>query len=215
MKRKTIVFGFCLLMAGSLALSSCMKNNGETIVLVGPEYYVDYILDVIPDSLYYEFYSCFGDIPDGPVPDSIEGSYLVAPKLRVKTNVGLPVDVVEPDVTLCFKEQNNGVVTLEMIEYTQTETDTAFVMGNGNDFTVYTVENKSYDLTENGTTYHVTMQRGLIMAGKKDHQTNGLADFRMATIVLANESTPPGASLQPVGSYFIYKDGDGMAEFIP
>ncbi len=71
---KRIILGLWLLMFGSLLLSSCTKNDDNTIALIGTEYYIDDILSVIPDSLQTRFCAAFGNIPEGPVPPKIEGS---------------------------------------------------------------------------------------------------------------------------------------------
>lgn len=214
MIRKRMVFGFWLLMAGSLVLSSCMKNEGKTIALIGTEYYIDDILTVIPESLQVEFKEAFGDIPEGPIPENIEGSYVMNPKQRVHSNIdNWYTVVVEPDVKLGFSDQHNGIVTMDLTEETNHVTDTVFVMGNGNAFTVYFIEDKTYDFPFNNNTYHVRMKRGVIMKGKVKNE--GLADFQYASIILEAEDDSQGVLEQYApGTYFIYKDGNGLAERI-
>lgn len=214
MIRKRMVFGFWLLMAGSLALSSCVKNEGKTIALIGTEYYIDDILTVIPESLQVEFKEAFGDIPEGPIPENIEGSYVMNPKQRVHSNIdNWCTVVVEPDVKLGFSDQHNGIVTMDLTEETNHVTDTVFVMGNGNAFTVYFIEDKTYDFPFNNNTYHVRMKRGIIMKGKVKNE--GLADFQYASIILEAEDDSQGVLEQYApGTYFIYKDGNGLAERI-
>ena len=51
MKIKQIILSLGLLVVGSMMLSSCTKNDDNTIALIGTEYYIDDILSVIPDSL--------------------------------------------------------------------------------------------------------------------------------------------------------------------
>ena len=84
-----------LAMFGML-FASCTKNDENTIVLIGEERYIDDILTVIPDTLKPTFDAIFGNIPEGPVPPKIEGSYVVDPKQRVSTNVDYwPLTVIE------------------------------------------------------------------------------------------------------------------------
>lgn len=212
MKIKHIILGLGLFLVGGFALSSCTKNEENTIVPIGTEYYIKDILSVIPDSLQTRFLAEFGDIPDGPVPPKIEGSYKMNPKQRLSSNVaGWPLQTVEPDVFMRFSVQHNELVKLDLNEATEHFTDTVFVCGSGNDFTVYFIEDKDYEMELNATTYCVRMKRGVIMKGKM--VGDGIADFRYATIIMETEDDSNGLIGQyPNGSYFIYKDGNGKAE---
>ena len=212
MIKKRMTLGLWLLMAGSLMLASCTKNDENTIVLIGTEYYIDDILTVIPDTLQTRFFAEFGTIPEGPVPPKVEGGYVVNPKTRVASNVaGWPLQTLEPNTYLRFTGQHNGVVALDLNEATETLTDTVFVCGNGNAFSVYFTEDKRYEIPIDETTFHVRVKRGVIMKGQVTE--TGLADFRFATIIMEAEDDSNGLIGQyPNGSYFIYKDGDGTAE---
>jgi hypothetical protein len=212
MKMNRIILSLWLFLAGGVALTSCTKNDATTISLIGTEYYIDDILSVIPDSLEARFLSDFGSIPDGPVPPKIEGSYMMNPKQRVSSNVAeWPLQAVEPNVYLRFSKQHNGIVTMDLNEATETKTDTVFVCGNSNAFTVYFIENKAYDVQVDNHTYHVRMKRGIIMKGAVSDR--GLSNFRYATIIMETEDDSGGLIGQyENGSYFIYKDGDGTAE---
>lgn len=209
--KKSLIFGLWLLMAGSVALTSCTKNDSSTIVLVGTEYYIDDILSVIPDSLQSRFLADFGGYPEGPVPPKIEGSFVINPKQRVASNVnGWPLQAVEPNVYMRFSKQHNGIVTMDLNEATETMTDTVFVCGNGNKFTVYYIENKAYEMEVNDHVYQSRMKRGVLLKGTM--APNGITDLRFATIVLETEDNSGGLIGQyENGSYFIYKDGDGTA----
>ena len=211
MKNKRIILGLWLIMAGAMVLTSCTKNDTNTIVLIGTEYYIDDILSVIPDSLQTEFNNHFGSIPIGPVPPKIDGSYVIAPKQRLYSNVeGWPLQAVEPNVYLRFSGQHNGLVAMDLNEATETLTDTVFVCGHDRAFTVYFIEDKAYEMEVNSHTYHVRMKRGVVMKGEVTEA--GLSDFRYATIVLETEDDSGGLIGQyDNGSYFIYKDADGTA----
>lgn len=192
----------------AVLLPSCTKNDETTIVPIGTEDYIDGIHAVIsaPD-----FWADFGDVNEGFIPPDIRGKYLVAPKLRVKTNVpSLPSQFVEPNMDLCFTWQNNELAVIDMNESTETVTDTVFVKGNGNAFTAYFIEDKSYEVPLSDKVYHVSMQRGIVMKGTVDDA--GIHGFRMGTIILAYEDDSQGAlGDYTVGSYFIYEDSDGLA----
>ena len=212
MKNKVNILVFGLLMAGGLAMSSCTKNDDSTIVLIGTEYYIDDILSVIPDTLQTRFFAEFGSIAEGPVPPKIEGSYVMSPKQRVNSNVtGWPLQTIEPNMYLRFDKQHNGIVEMDLNEATETMTDTVFVCGNDNAFTVYFIENKAYEIEINNQTYHARMKRGIVMKGKV--VADGLSDFRYATVIMETEDDSNGLIAQyDKGSYFIYKDGDGIAK---
>ena len=212
MKKNRVILGLWLLMAGGMVLTSCTKNDESTIVLIGTEYYIDDILSVIPDSVQTRFLSEFGTIPEGPVPPKIEGSFVMNPKQRVSSNVdGWPLQAIEPNVYMRFTGQHNGIVAMDLNEATETMTDTVFVCGSGQNFAVYFIENKAYEMEVNGHTYHSRMKRGVVMKGEMVEA--GLKNFRFATIVMETEDDSGGLIGQyDNGSYFIYKDGDGTAE---
>ena len=215
-KMKRITFSFWLLMCGGMMLTSCTENNDNTIVPIGTEYYIDDILTVIPDTLRESFFADFGNIPEGPIPPKIEGSYVMAPRERVASNVeGWPLvlPIPENNVNFRFSEQHNGLVKMELREAENEEvlTDTVFVCGKEDDFTVYCIEEKTYEPELNGVTYHVELTRGIIMKGRM--ASDGIADFRYATIIMDSKDDFNGitASLEK-GAYYIYKDGNGKAE---
>lgn len=211
MKSIVKLMGLALVLFGMM-FASCTKNDETTIVLIGEELYIDDILTVIPDTLKPAFDAVFGTIPEGPVPPKIEGSYVVDPKQRVSTNVDIwPLTVVEPNVYLKFSEQHNGVVTMDLNEATEQMTDTVFVMGHNNDFTIYFVEDKSYDVPFGEQSFHVRVKRGIIMKGAV--ASNGLSDFKIASIIMEAEDDSHGVIGQYApGSFFVYRDGNGLAE---
>ena len=212
MKDKRRIRLVVLVLLGAFLLSSCTKNDDTTIVLIGEELYIDDILTVIPDTLKPVFDGVFGSIPEGPVPPKIEGSYVVDPKQRVSTNVeGWPLTVIEPNIYLKFSEQHNGVVTMDLNEATEQLTDTVFVMGHNEEFTVYFVEDKSYDVPFGEQSFHVRVKRGIIMKGTTS--SNGLSNFKIASIIMEAEDNSQGVLGQySPGSFFIYRDGNGLAE---
>ena len=136
----------------------------------------------------------------------------MAPKQRVSSNVaGWPLQSVEPNMYLRFSNQHNGIVKMDLNEATETQTDTVFVCGNGNAFAVYFIENKAYDVELNNHVYHAKVKRGIVMKGQMSEE--GLRDFRYATVIMKSEDDSNGIITQyPNGSYFIYKDGDGISK---
>lgn len=201
-----------VLLTGVLWLSSCTKNDTGTIVAMGAEYYIDDILDVVSDSA---FWADFGDVNRGGVPPKIEGKYLVSPKLRIATNLaGVPINIVEPDAKVGFTQQHNGIVVMDLEDNsTETMTDTVFVMGSGNDFTAYVIEEKTYEVPVGNVSYRVRLKRGIVMTGTMVDE--GIARFRLATIIMEAEDDSHGVLVQnPPGAYHIYKDNDELAQRI-
>ena len=213
MKRITKIGALALIFFGTM-FASCTKNDENTIVLIGEERYIDDILTVIPDTLKPMFDVVFGSIPQGPVPPKIEGSFVVDPKQRVSSNVSVwPLTVIEPNLYLKFSDQHNGVVAMDLNEATEQLTDTVFVMGHNKDFTVYFVEDKSYDVPFNEQSFHVRVKRGVIMKGTMNDY--GMANFSIASIIMEAEDDSGGLLGQYApGSFFVYRDGNGLAEYL-
>lgn len=201
---KSVLFGWMIFL--SLFFVSCTKNDTSTIILLGPETYVDDIIKVIPDSLRTVFMQQFGEIPQGYVPPKVEGSYVVAPKRRCGSNVpNWPLNVVEPNMNLRFSNQHNSVVEFSLAEATETFTDTVFLMGYGNKFTVYYKERKEMTINEAS----VVLKRGIIVKGEMCDE--GIRDLYFANIVMDVEGETDAPLVEP-GQYFIYKDGDDIAK---
>lgn len=184
---------------------SCTKNDKDTIVLLGTESYIDDILDVIPDSLRIVFDTHFGQIPRGYVPPNVEGDFVIAPKQRCISNAAnWPLSVTEPNTSLSFTNQHNSVVELNLAEATETFTDTVFVVGHDNLFTVYYQESKSMTLN----TQEIIMKRGILIKGEMCGE--GIKDLCFANIIMDVQGDTENAAARP-GQFFIYKDGDGIA----
>ena len=102
---------------------------------------------------------------------------------------------------------------MDLNEATEQLTDTVFVQGSHRDFAVYFVENKAYDVPFNGQSFHVRVKRGVIMKGTVT--SNGFSNFKIASIIMEAEDDSNGILSQYApGSYFLYKDGDGLAEYL-
>ncbi|MBR5911175.1 MAG: hypothetical protein IKZ55_04255 [Bacteroidales bacterium] len=200
-----------IVLIGALWLTSCTKNDTETIVPIGTEYYIDDILSVVSDSA---FWVDFGAVNSGPVPPNVEGRYLVAPNIRVGTNVeGVPLGIAEPNIILTLSKQHNGIALMKLSQDIDNVTDTVFIMGSGNDFTVYFIEEKSYDVPIGDVCYHVRLKRGVVMKGTISEA--GISNFRMATVVIEMEDDSQGLMpLYSPGEYYIYKDGDNLSQRI-
>ncbi len=195
-----------------MAAWGCSKEGNDTIVFLGYENYIPDIEEVLPDSLLRIYQDSIGDFARGYIPPNIEGTFVVGPKKRVLSNnlVSWPLEVVEPDLKLTFSEQHNGVAILDFSEATETHTDTVYVMGHNQDFTVYFKETKPFDYEG----YHVEITRAIMMTGTAD--SLGIRNLNYADIILDIYDGSDGLIEQyPVGQYFIYKDGDGFSNRMP
>ena len=198
---------FVVLLYGVLLLFiACTKNDASTIVLLGTESYVEDILNAIPDTLRDTFEQRFGEIPQGYKPPKIEGDFVVAPKQRCYSNVAnWPLDVVEPNMYMHFSDQHNSVVVFTLAEATNTFTDTVFVVGHNDTFTVYYQEVKEMTINND----NVVLKRGIIIKGEMcDDGIRNLYFTNIVMDVITNSSIP----LVERGQFFIYKDGDGIAK---
>ena len=192
-------------MLAVVLLPACTKNEDSTVVLLGTENYVETILEAIPDTLRTTFEQQFGEIPQGYVPPKIEGRFVFGPKQRCHSNAPYwPLNVVEPNVSLCFSNQHNSVVELNLAEATETFTDTVYVVGYGKKFTVYYQESKPLTVDDDA----VVLKRGILIKGEMCDE--GIRNLYFANIVMDVVGNTETALVEP-GQYFIYKDGDGMA----
>ncbi len=184
---------------------SCTKNDESTVVLLGSENYMESIVDAIPDTLRTVFEERFGEIPQGYVPPNVEGRFVVAPKQRCYSNdPNWPLGVLEPNVYLNLTNQHNSVVELNLAEATETFSDTVFIVGHENLFTVYYQENKKLDFNGNA----VVLKRGIIIKGEMCNE--GIRGLYFANIVMDVSGEGVEGLVKP-GQFFIYKDGDNLA----
>lgn len=196
----------------AMLISSCTKNDESTIVLLGEEQYIDEMLDVIPDSLIDAFLTTC-NIYKGYFPPNIQGEFLFSKKQRVLTSIDVahwPLNVIEPDVCLKFSDQHNRVATFVHREQVNTETDTVYVIGRESYFTVYYKEYIVLDYIQ----YDVKITRGIIYSGRL--MEDGIRNLHYASIIMdvVDESNGHGNhETQPVGTFFIYKDKDGLSEY--
>lgn len=204
---KTSIFVIVL----SFIIHSCTTNDDTTVILLGKENYVEEVNKIIPDTLLDVFESYFGTINTGYIPPNIEGTYILNPKKRVYSNIstGWPLDVVEPELKLTISEQHNRVCIMEIDEYVSTVTDTAYISGYDNFFTVYLTERKA--LVYSGCETDIT--RNIICKG--EITPNGIKNLHIATVILDVEDDSHGNIVQyNEGDFFIYKDADSFSNLI-
>jgi len=205
MKAKRILFGFGLLMAFGILLSSCTKvsSNGETIVPIGKEYFdVEKLFSEVKPS-FDEVKGIMGIGDEDLIPPKLDNLYNVNRMRLIGSNYDeAPTSI--SDIEMRFDCQHNSIANIEFTESSITQkTDSVYVIGNRDKFTIYFVEERDYPIIN----YHVKLKRGIIMSGSVVQ--GGLSDLRIAFIVIDWEDDSHGAlhSYNP-GTYMIYEVED-------
>lgn len=194
----------------ALLLTTCTKNDDTTLVLLGQEEYVEGIeavMQFIPAPLQDSMSRHLGDIPSGPVPPNIEGSFLIHPKIRCCSNLPSeywPLGIQEADMGLRISDQHNGIATLELYEASGTTTERVNVHGDGNKFSISYIENKPLSL--DGIT--TIIRRGIIIMGEISEE--GIHDLHFLTVVIDVSSDRDNGWTSP-GQVYVYRDGDGLS----
>lgn len=202
MKAKTIQFILIIII---MSLTACTKSTDDTIVLLGEESYVIPLNDMIPDSLKTSFMNRFGSAPEGFIPPDIEGEYKISAKEFCFSNYLNLSD--NQDMYLKISQQHNRVATVDFFECGKIRTDTAFVMGHDQFFTLYFNENKAVVFNGN----HIIIHRLVVFKGEKTD--NGIKNLYFGNIVMStNNGVNPYLDPYNSGYYFIYKDKDGFSE---
>lgn len=189
---------------------SCTENDNTTVVLLGKETYLKKMTEVIPDSLIGVFENYFGTIPSGYIPPNIEGEYIVSPKRRIFSNVSQdnwPLDIVEPDFSMTLSRQHNRECIMQLNEASSTLTDTVYISGYDNMFSVYYTEDKT--LQHSGYEHNIT--RNIIVKGEITDY--GIKDLKIASIIVKAYDNSNGNIIQyKSGDFFLYEDGDKFSE---
>lgn len=190
-----------------LSMTQCKKEStaGDSIILLGTENYVKKLTEIIPEEWQNDFFTYYGEIPQGYIPPNIEGEYAISPKQFVYSNF---VDLFgDLDMHLKVTDQHNRVATVEFYEGEVLRTDTAYIMGSGQNFSLYFVEKRTLDFY--GNLFPVS--RVVLITGKKT--TEGIKNLRFGNMILeAREGVNPFIGNFVPGWFFIYKDQDGLAE---
>lgn len=204
MKKVLII---AVLMVVALIQSNCSKSDDmETIELLGQENYVLPINDFIPDSLQSKIEVQVDTMPKGYIPCSIEGEYVISPTKFCYSNF---IDLNDTqEIHFRVTNQHNRTAHVELHEGSTVVTDTAYIMGNGQNFTLYFKEKRTRSFFGQNES---VLDRSVIITGEKTEA--GIKDLMFTTIILAAEQgdNPLVGTFRP-GWYFIYKDRDGLSE---
>ena len=203
--KKTV---FILATAVSLLLTTtqCKKESeaGESIILLGTESYVKKLTEIIPEAWQNDFSTNYGAIPQGYIPPNIEGEYAISPKQFVYSNfIDLSNDL---NMYLKVTDQHNRVATVDFYEGEAIHTDTAYIMGSLQEFSLYFTEKRTMEF--NGV--RSTVDRLVLFTGEKT--PGGIKNLRFGSMILdADNGASPFLGTFVPGWYFIYRDQDGLA----
>lgn len=198
-----------------LLVTSCLKDEmNETIVLMGTESYVKRIDSIIPDTLfsYIGDSAVMGDnviVPNrGSMPPNIQGEFVFGPRELFSYNETYHgnLDTLyirfggDPDTVLnsyYSQGQHNMMVVCDIKEpgLPLMSVD-AFVMGTGNQFTVYF--DVTYNHVENPATGgNYSLKRGYVLAGNITNA--GIERARLACVNIESSLT------DMVDKIFVYR----------
>lgn len=204
---KKSVFILAIALNLLLSMTQCTKEStvGDSIILLGTESYVKKLTEIIPEEWMNDFSTHYGEMHQGYIPPNIEGEYAISPKQFVYSNfIDLYGDL---DMYLKVTDQHNRVATVEFYEGETLRTDTAYIMGFGQNFSLYFVEKRTLDFYGNLS----LVTRLVLITGKKT--TEGIKNLRFGNMILeAREGPNPFIGTFVPGWFFIYKDQDGLAE---
>jgi hypothetical protein len=204
--KKTVIY---LIIAVNvlLAMTQCKKESvaGDSVILLGTESYVRKLAEMIPVEWQDDFFTYYGEIPQGYIPPNIEGEYVISPKQFVYSNF---IDLFDNlDMHLKITDQHNRVAIVDFYEGETIHTDTAYIMGSGPNFSLYFEEKRKLDFYGDIT----TVKRVVLFTGEKTPE--GIKGLRFGSIILnANEGVNPFVGSFVPGWFFIYRDKDGLAE---
>ena len=206
--RKIYLFLVILL---SVFCIGCQKSDttGETIILLGEESYVKPLKNFVPDSLFTTFDTIFVTHKDhtheGYIPPNIEGVYVIDPKIIYYSNYNDTIHSHE--AYFAITDQHNRIATINLLDGGSVITDSVFIMGNDQYFTLYYTE---YKIMPNANAYPYLI-RNIFIAGKKTDE--GIHDLMYGNIIIGvpDIQNPMFDNFVP-GNYFIFSDPDGLAE---
>jgi len=197
MKKLKIIFWLCL----SLFMGSCLQDGDNTIVLNEKN-----PLDaVIPNETRFAMEEHM-PIYNGNTPPIIEGVFVSSPMQVVySSSGGYEPGRITVDFFLKFSNQDRIANTVfyeakEKNISTEGSSDVT-ILGSDDNFTAY--------FTTSGQSYGITTKRATIISGTISGK--GIENFYYAFVMLEKGNDPENKLIE-VGTYRIFKDGDGIAE---
>lgn len=203
--RRNLKYRLVGVMMVVLSLSSCLKE-GDTTVLVNDPQEIPFITDYLPEdllNLFGEENVHFGDQP--PVVDLEFKSQHEFLATNLQPPYAPQVGGLSP-VTYYHKLSHQYLQIADYIGMNSEETrcrrvSPVYLMGNGNDFTIYYYETPQTE----GLPLHA-----VLMSGTRTNQ--GIKDFRYGYKIVRYNDSVVSPQVYPTSSIFIFKDWDGIAE---
>ena len=208
---------FIWFLAVSLGLVGCKPGTDDTIILFGEETGFKTMQDLMSDlseDQQNTFLAKLNEISgnqltnsEGVIPPDIHGEYKISLKQFVNSNIGFDFFDDNRDVLLRVFNQQNRMAKVDFYEGGVSRIDDAFVIGNGNGFTLYFTEER--DMVFMGQQYEY--ERLIAITGEKAN--DGIRNLYFGSVILKVENglDPLVGDFEP-GWYFIYKDADGLSE---
>ena len=221
----------------TVLIIGCSKDNHETLVPLGDEYYIRPIDDIYPKTyrdrwpnLAPGYYSMSGGnlqppINEGFLPPKIEGEYVIK-GMRIAgdetmhtpngEDIPFPYSTVNGmNIYFNVKGQKNGLANIYIREYNKhgievKEVDSVFIYGNGatGEFSMcFDAIRPMGQLGEQTLGYIITGKMGY---KSENDSTYGIRDVRMWHVVKEKTETLP--QYINIGGQRAYKDSIGFAE---
>ena len=189
-----------------LGFTGCFHKPDDTIVFLGDESYVKTISEIVQNETWeINLLGHLDGVIEGYFPPNIEGEYKISEKQFVTSNF---TDLSDHfDMYLKVENQHNRIASVDLYEGESVYTDTAFIMGQQQWFTLYFKEKREMEYQGVLNAHH----RLVVITGRKTNE--GIGNLYFGTLIL-----DPGESVDPLvgsftpGWYFIYRDKDGLSE---
>lgn len=179
------------------------------------EFEVKRINKVVPEWL-LEMMEPYIPIYEGDNPPMVEGTYLLSPqKLFYDSSKQYSSGKIFADNYLFFTDQDEVEDTINFVGFevnnngdiiSEKYGEGAFISGEGNDFSIF-FNTAGEHYFNDGYSYS---NEALIVSGTKT--STGIRDIYYAFAMV--DKYDPYNHLMPIGAFRVFKDGDGMTEYI-
>lgn len=201
-----------VMMAFFLGLAGCTPGTDDTIILFDEETSFLTLSDLMSDLTSEQQNAFLSKLPNlsqntDHFPPDVMGEYKISPKQFVESNIGFDFFDDNKDVKLRVFNQQNRLAKVDFYEGGVSRIDDAYIIGEGNHFTLYFTEEREMQFM--GVTY--SYERLIVITGEM--ASDGIHNLYFGNVILnvANGSDPLTGDFEP-GWYFLYKDDDGLSE---
>jgi len=185
-------------------------RNGQIVRFTGNirPWNSETIEDVIPEEV-LDKWGEYIDIHRGTTPPDVTGCYFLDPQETVycedQGNGGYDPGTLVYSLYIRLYDQDRRNNTISMQEmssnqWSESEGNGAFIMGEGNDFTIF------FDME--GTAENIYYRTATVISGTKT--SAGIKDLKYA-FVMTDKGDDPENKLMRVGVYRVFRDQDGLS----